>query len=369
MSFPKDDLSSQEVLLSEGEFMVLTKDLPCNLLNDMGDLLEDKFDEKFASVDSDRNANCSEAVMVYQSNSACHIPCIENWPGEYNLELLVDGVSSSKKTWLFSYELNKIFVDVNQSIPLQFKLSHRPADDPIFLRAMAVYDVTQHIHIPVKRCPNHLKEDEDRGLENIEHVLHCRDKSAIYEYDNTSKRYSVVVPFDAPPAGSDVTTLMYCVTCKGSCTGGMNRRPVMLIFTLEKENRQVVGRRTLKIRVCSCPKRDKRKEEAEIKEMGSKVFPSDNNKKKVMAPKPQTPSAHEPVTKKMKDLYSSFYDSSESQEVYNIQITGRRHYVEMLQYAKMLKTCEWVETHSDNVLQEKETFENLLESALKGRAT
>lgn len=43
----------------------------------------------------------------------------------------------------------------------------------------------------------------------------------------------------------------------------MNRRPTELIFTLETESGEILGRQKLCVRVCSCPKRDKEKEEAE----------------------------------------------------------------------------------------------------------
>jgi len=49
--------------------------------------------------------------------------------------------------------------------------------------------------------------------------------------------------------------------CLGSDVGGINRKPVKLIFTLEKTLGNVIGRRTMELRICSCPKRDKQQEE------------------------------------------------------------------------------------------------------------
>lgn len=46
----------------------------------------------------------------------------------------------------------------------------------------------------------------------------------------------------------------------------MNRRAVDVIFTLEDACGRVLGRRKLSVRVCSCPKRDKEKEEKEFQE-------------------------------------------------------------------------------------------------------
>jgi hypothetical protein len=50
--------------------------------------------------------------------------------------------------------------------------------------------------------------------------------------------------------------------CLGSDVGGINRKPVKLIFTLELGIGNVIGRRTIDLRICSCPKRDKQQEEA-----------------------------------------------------------------------------------------------------------
>ena len=49
----------------------------------------------------------------------------------------------------------------------------------------------------------------------------------------------------------------------------MNRKPVMLIFTLEqayddRETLAVIGRSQVELRTCSCPKRDKKQDEVKI---------------------------------------------------------------------------------------------------------
>jgi P53 DNA-binding domain len=46
--------------------------------------------------------------------------------------------------------------------------------------------------------------------------------------------------------------------------GGINRKPLKVIFTLETGPGNVVGRYSVDVRICSCPKRDKHQEEAKI---------------------------------------------------------------------------------------------------------
>jgi hypothetical protein len=50
--------------------------------------------------------------------------------------------------------------------------------------------------------------------------------------------------------------------CLGSDVGGINRKPLKVIFTLEQGPGTVIGRYSVDVRICSCPKRDKQQEEA-----------------------------------------------------------------------------------------------------------
>nr|CAD7392905.1 unnamed protein product [Timema cristinae] len=72
------------------------------------------------------------------------------------------------------------------------------------------------------------------GYENIlDHVICGKDPAAVYDYNTTSWRYSVVVPVRFSSSGSDTVTMLYTFMCKTLCVGGMNRRPIEVIFMLE----------------------------------------------------------------------------------------------------------------------------------------
>ena len=60
--------------------------------------------------------------------------------------------------------------------------------------------------------------------------------------------------------GTEYVTEMFAFMCFSSCASGPSRRPVEVIFTLEKDG-QTLGRRVVEIRVCACPGRDRKSDE------------------------------------------------------------------------------------------------------------
>jgi len=61
-------------------------------------------------------------------------------------------------------------------------------------------------------------------------------------------------------AGAEWVTNLFQFMCFSSCVGGLARRPVQVIFTLERDG-QVLGRQSVELRVCACPGRDRRTDE------------------------------------------------------------------------------------------------------------
>ena len=93
-------------------------------------------------------------------------------------------------------------------------------------------------------------------------MVRVSHNAARYETDPESNRLSVVVPFEKPQGGTHYCGHLYEFMCLNSDVGGINRKPVKLIFTLEQGDGSVIGRWVVGLRTCSCPKRDKKQDEA-----------------------------------------------------------------------------------------------------------
>nr|CAD7265533.1 unnamed protein product [Timema shepardi] len=267
----------------------------------------------------------------------------------------------------------------DKSVPVQVKLESFIPE--LYLRALPVFVRDDDLKDSVRRCFIHVAANNpankvhpteirtsissssaeelhttsalanyatEAGYENIlDHVIRCKDPSAVYDYNTSSGRYSVVVPVRFPSSGTDTVTMLYTFMCKTSCIGGMNRRPievngsqlgvprwkdqpcllpptplrrvkglhplegsafpparaqpfayippltigaflsrgspflVLLDLIVCIESGTVVGRSSLNVRVCSCPKRDSAKEEKDLAKAAESGDPSQSSCKRV----------------------------------------------------------------------------------------
>lgn len=153
---------------------------------------------------------------------------------------------------------------MDEVLPLRFKWD--PPINGLFLRTQMVYVLEQYRSEPVLRCHNHMailnKGNFDTDPSAHRQVIRCVDRNSTYE-ESQPGHLSIRTPLGTPDVGTAYVPVHYKFLCKNSCTSGMNRRATEMIFTLEDEHQNVLGRRRLQVRICSCPKRDKEKEEAE----------------------------------------------------------------------------------------------------------
>nr|QAV54763.1 tumor suppressor protein p53 [Lateolabrax japonicus] len=247
---------------------------------------------------------------------ASTVPVTTDYPGEYDFKLRFQQSGTAKSvTSTYSELINKLYCQLAKTSPVEVLVSKEPPAGAI-LRATAVYKKTEHVADVVRRCPHHQNEDL---AEHRSHLIRVEgSQRAQYFEDPHTKRQSVTVPYEPPQLGSEMTTILLSFMCNSSCMGGMNRRPILTILTLETPEGLVLGRRCFEVRVCACPGRDRKTEEdnSTKTQNGTKQA-----KKRKSAPAPDTTS--------MKKSKSASSAEEEDKDVYVLHVRGRERY-EML---------------------------------------
>nr|CAH7760946.1 unnamed protein product [Callosobruchus chinensis] len=249
----------------------------------------------------------------------------EEYTGPYNFEVLIDP-NGSKNAWVYSVPLNKVYMNMKIPFPVDFRVHHRP-DFQLYIRTTPVYSAPQFAHENVYRCINHEFAIEEVPCNVPQHIIRCNNRLAEYDGDKTrNERLSVVIPFAMPQTGTDNVREMFEFVCKNSCPmPGMNRRAIEVIFTLEDMSRNIYGRQVLNVRVCSCPKRDKEKDEKEY--YTGKLKPPQGKKRKMEKP----------------DKKVAISSDNEFKEYFiTIPIVGRHNAQQLLKYSHDLMAGEVV---------------------------
>ncbi|KAG8178756.1 hypothetical protein JTE90_006599 [Oedothorax gibbosus] len=249
------------------------------------------------------------------------LPASQNWGGPYNFDISFKTQEKNTKTvtWTYSKLKDKLYVRKDCPCPISFSADISAADN-IVIRAMALYGSPEHASEIVHRCVNHSLEELTRNVFEAEHLVRCESNMAGYEKDSTTQRHSVIVPFEVPPVGQHYSTYIYKFACFGSCAGGPNRRPIMLIFSLEKDG-QVVGRRKLDVKICACPGRDRKGEEQQMMPTQERTLPKKKRKINLEDTFEFTRNIFIPPKKKTKHSHDRIYTiQADDQEQYEFLV-------------------------------------------------
>ncbi|KAM8953825.1 tumor protein 63 isoform 4-T4 [Pelodytes ibericus] len=196
------------------------------------------------------------------------IPSNTDYPGPHSFDVSFQQSSTAKSaTWTYSTDLKKLYCQIAKTCPIQIKVMTPPPQGAV-IRAMPVYKKAEHVTEVVKRCPNHelSREFNEGQIAPPSHLIRVEGNShSQYVEDPITGRQSVLVPYEPPQVGTEFTTILYNFMCNSSCVGGMNRRPILIIVTLETRDGQVLGRRCFEARICACPGRDRKADEDSIR--------------------------------------------------------------------------------------------------------
>uniref|UniRef100_A0A8C5GZH5 Cellular tumor antigen p53 n=1 Tax=Gouania willdenowi TaxID=441366 RepID=A0A8C5GZH5_GOUWI len=267
------------------------------------------------------------------------IPSNTDYPGPHSFQVSFQQSSTAKSaTWTYSPLLKKLYCQIAKTCPIQIKLCTSPPHGSI-IRAMPIYKKAEHVTEVVKRCPNHElgRDFNDSQAAPASHLIRVEGNNlSQYVDDPVTGRQSVYVPYEAPQVGTEFTTILYNFMCNSSCVGGMNRRPILIIITLETRDGQVLGRRSFEGRICACPGRDRKADEDHFREqqaLNESVAKNGSaNKRNFKHSPPNVPSPNMNMRKRRHG----------EEEIYYIPVRGRENFELLMKIKDSLELVELV---------------------------
>ncbi|XP_037100887.1 cellular tumor antigen p53 [Syngnathus acus] len=293
-----------------------------------------EFDEKLFDISVEQLA--SECVPPPAST----VPVTTDHAGEYDLLLRFQKSGTAKSvTSTFSTMLNKLFCQLAKTTPVEILVGKEPPAGAI-LRAMAVYKKTEHVADVVRRCPHHQNQD---AAEYRSHLIRMEGSQRVqYSEDPYTKRQSVTVPYEPPQLGSEMTTILLGFMCNSSCMGGMNRRPILTILTLETSEGLILGRRSFEVRICACPGRDRKTEE-------DNHGKTNNGTKQTKKRKSTTAATSAPVKRPSSSV------AEDDEDIFYLPIRGRARYELFKQFNEGLELQDKKGKNKPNAVVDQDT--------------
>ncbi|MBN3288911.1 P63 protein, partial [Polyodon spathula] len=267
------------------------------------------------------------------------IPSNTDYPGPHTFDVSFQQSSTAKSaTWTYSTDLKKLYCQIAKTCPIQIKMMTPPPQGAV-IRAMPVYKKAEHVTEVVKRCPNHelSREFNDGQVAPPSHLIRVEGNNhAQYVEDPITGRQSVLVPYEPPQVGTEFTTILYNFMCNSSCVGGMNRRPILIIVTLETRDGQVLGRRCFEARICACPGRDRKADEDSIR----KQQVTDGTKNGDGTKRPFRPTSHGIQMTSIKKRRNT------DDELFCLSIKGREIYEILVKIKESLELMQFLPQHT-----------------------
>ncbi|XP_018589310.1 cellular tumor antigen p53-like [Scleropages formosus] len=238
-----------------------------NLENVQSEPPEALFQEELEEAVIERPSTCSPQPFLSTADTtpspALSVISTANYMGELGFQLHFHQSGTAKSvTSTYSPDLNKLYCLSGKTCPVEIHVDQSPPPGAV-LRATAVYKLLEHRAVVVRCCPYHEGAAENNeGPANRSHLIRAEGcQRAQYIEDSATGRHSVLVPYEQSQPGTKCYTVFYTFMCNISCRGGMNRRPILTIITLETQGGEILGQGCFEVRVCACPGRDRKNDE------------------------------------------------------------------------------------------------------------
>ncbi|XP_070817753.1 tumor protein 63 isoform X7 [Chaetodon trifascialis] len=330
------------------------------LLNSMDQNIQNDGSTSTSPYNNDHAQNNVTAPSPYAQPSSTFdalspspaIPSNTDYAGPHTFDVSFQQSSTAKSaTWTYSTDLKKLYCQIAKTCPIQIKVLTTPPQGAV-VRAMPVYKKAEHVTEVVKRCPNHelSREFNDGQIAPPSHLIRVEGNNhAQYVEDTITGRQSVLVPYEPPQVGTEFTTILYNFMCNSSCVGGMNRRPILIIVTLETRDGQVLGRRCFEARICACPGRDRKADEDSIR----KQHVTDATKSSEGTKRPFRQVSHGIQMSTIKKRRST------DEEVFCLPIKGREIYEILVKIKESLELMQFLPQHTIESYRQQQ--QNLLQ--------
>ncbi|XP_060886505.1 tumor protein 63 isoform X3 [Labrus mixtus] len=330
------------------------------LLNSMDQNIQNGGSTSTSPYNNDHAQNNVTAPSPYAQPSSTFdamspspaIPSNTDYAGPHTFDVSFQQSSTAKSaTWTYSTDLKKLYCQIAKTCPIQIKVLTTPPQGAV-IRAMPVYKKAEHVTEVVKRCPNHelSREFNDGQIAPPSHLIRVEGNNhAQYLEDTITGRQSVLVPYEPPQVGTEFTTILYNFMCNSSCVGGMNRRPILIIVTLETRDGQVLGRRCFEARICACPGRDRKADEDSIR----KQHVTDATKSNDGTKRPFRQVSHGIQMSAIKKRRST------DEEVFCLPIKGREIYEILVKIKESLELMQFLPQHTIESYRQQQ--QNLLQ--------
>ncbi|XP_056421421.1 tumor protein 63 isoform X6 [Hyla sarda] len=288
------------------------------------------------------------------------IPSNTDYPGPHSFDVSFQQSSTAKSaTWTYSTDLKKLYCQIAKTCPIQIKVMTPPPQGAV-IRAMPVYKKAEHVTEVVKRCPNHelSREFNEGQMAPASHLIRVEGNNhSQYVEDPITGRQSVLVPYEPPQVGTEFTTILYNFMCNSSCVGGMNRRPILIIVTLETRDGQVLGRRCFEARICACPGRDRKADEDSIRKQ--QVTDGSKNGEGMKQSFRQTTHGIQMTSVKKRRLPDD--------EVLYLPVKGREIYETLLKIKESLELMQYIPQHTIETYRQQQQHLLQKQSSLQGQ--